>query len=224
MAKAVFHKHQRVYVKPVGTWAEIEKVIPHWTKGLEEPLRVQYDVGLGREFDAEELVSEEAHEVGIESEAENWRVLRARNKWQAAEDCGRHPYPGTYPVIVTHEKNWGGWRVPGAEYDQDPYKIEAQAKVMASALKFMHLVRKMVDFADAQPADLPGEILQIARDGRELIDAVEKNAQDAADHVEQRAAAPEAAAQEAPAPEAPAPEAPTPEAIQPRHPVAAAAE
>lgn len=55
MAKAQFHKHQRVYVKPVGSWAVVEKVVPHWTKGLDEPLRIFYDVGLGREFDADEL-------------------------------------------------------------------------------------------------------------------------------------------------------------------------
>ncbi len=59
MAKAQFHKNQRVYVRPVGTWALVEKVIPHWTKGLDEPLRVYYDVGLGREFAAEELQAEE---------------------------------------------------------------------------------------------------------------------------------------------------------------------
>ena len=59
MAKAIFHKNQRVYVKPVGTWALIEHVVPHWAKGLDEPIRIHYDVGLGREFAAEELLSEE---------------------------------------------------------------------------------------------------------------------------------------------------------------------
>ena len=59
MAKAQFHKNQRVYVKPVGTWALIEHVVPHWAKGLDEPIRIHYDVGLGREFAAEELLSEE---------------------------------------------------------------------------------------------------------------------------------------------------------------------
>ncbi len=33
MAKALFHKSQRVFVKPVGTWAIVEKVIPHWEIG-----------------------------------------------------------------------------------------------------------------------------------------------------------------------------------------------
>ena len=40
MARAQFHKNQRVYVRPVGTWAQIERVVPHWTKGLEEPIRM----------------------------------------------------------------------------------------------------------------------------------------------------------------------------------------
>ena len=59
MAKAQFHKNQRVYVRPVGTWALIERVVPHWAKGIDEPIRIHYDVGLGREFAAEELLSEE---------------------------------------------------------------------------------------------------------------------------------------------------------------------
>ena len=42
MAKALFHKSQRVFVKPVGTWALIEKVVPHWVKDVDEPLRVTY--------------------------------------------------------------------------------------------------------------------------------------------------------------------------------------
>ena len=59
MAKAQYHKSQRVFVRPVGTWALIERVVPHWAKGLDEPIRVHYDVGLGREFTADELQAEE---------------------------------------------------------------------------------------------------------------------------------------------------------------------
>jgi len=33
-------------------------VVPHWAKGIDEPIRVHYDVGLGREFAAEELLCE----------------------------------------------------------------------------------------------------------------------------------------------------------------------
>ena len=73
MAKAQFHKNQRVYVKPVGTWALVEHVVPHWAKGLDEPIRVHYDVGLGREFAAEELQSEEpVSEIPLNS-GPRWR-------------------------------------------------------------------------------------------------------------------------------------------------------
>ncbi|OYW78599.1 MAG: hypothetical protein B7Z26_09525 [Asticcacaulis sp. 32-58-5] len=58
MAKAIFHRRQRVWVEPVGTWALIDKVNPIWAKGFDEPIRVTYDCGLGREFRAEELARE----------------------------------------------------------------------------------------------------------------------------------------------------------------------
>jgi hypothetical protein len=60
MAKAQFHKNQRVFVRTVGTWSVIEKVIPQWAKGIDEPLRVFYDVGLGRDFAGEELQADAA--------------------------------------------------------------------------------------------------------------------------------------------------------------------
>ena len=103
MAKALFHKNQRVYVKPVGTWALIERVVPHWAKGIDEPIRIHYDVGLGREFAAEELLSEEPLPDKSNDQDGHWRVIRARNKWQPTEDCSRHPVPGTYPVVITGE-------------------------------------------------------------------------------------------------------------------------
>ena len=133
MAKAAFHKNQRVYVKPVGTWALVEHVVPHWAKGLDEPIRVHYDAGLGREFTADELQAEEPIPERKSNGSEHWRVSRARNKWQATEDCSRHPIPGTYPVVMTGETDWGGWRVPGAEYDLDPAKVERQAQMIAAA-------------------------------------------------------------------------------------------
>src|SRR5689334_10091803 len=106
MARAQFHKNQRVYVRPVGTWALVERVVPHWTKGLEEPLRIFYDVGLGREFGADELHAE-ASEPQAGADEEQWRVVRALNKWQSPAETANHPHPGTYPVIVTGEAEWG---------------------------------------------------------------------------------------------------------------------
>jgi hypothetical protein len=55
MAKAKYHKSQRVFVKPVGTWAHVEAVVPKWVKGCDEPIKIAYDCGMGREFAQEEL-------------------------------------------------------------------------------------------------------------------------------------------------------------------------
>jgi hypothetical protein len=43
-------------------------------------------------------------------------------------------------MVVTAERDWGGWRVPGAEYDLDPYRIEHQAEVIVRAPIFMKLL------------------------------------------------------------------------------------
>ena len=162
MAKAQFHKNQRVYVKPVGTWALIEHVVPHWAKGIEEPIRIHYDVGLGREFAAEELLSEEPvndRDTGSES----WRVVRARNKWQPVQDCTRHPVPGTYPVVVTGDADWGGWRVPGAEYDRDPQLIETQARLLVAAPRLLKLAKDIEAFIAEAPEDAPAELQDLAK-------------------------------------------------------------
>jgi hypothetical protein len=173
MAKAQFHKNQRVYVKPVGTWALIEHVVPHWAKGIEEPIRIHYDVGLGREFAAEELLSEEPvndREAGSES----WRVVRARNKWQPTEDCARHPVPGTYPVVVTGDADWGGWRVPGAEYDLDPSRIEEQARLIASAPLLASFAISLVDWARKSGEDMPNELAELAHRAQDILTEVKR--------------------------------------------------
>jgi hypothetical protein len=169
MAKAQFHKNQRVYVKPVGTWALIERVLPQWTKGLDEPLRVFYDVGLGREFAAEELQSETPVAEAKTDGSENWRILRARNKWQPAEDCARHPVPGTFPVVITGDADWGGWRVPGAEYDLNPEKVERQARLIASAPRLIDFATNLVNWARRSGEEMPTELVTLAHDAQDLL-------------------------------------------------------
>ena len=96
MAKAVYHRHQRVYVDPVGTWAVIDRINPVWVKGFDEPVKVTYDCGLGRDFTAEELTPEPERSEGGEPRGEgNWRLMRARNKWQNQDESSTHPFPGT---------------------------------------------------------------------------------------------------------------------------------
>jgi len=172
MAKAQFHKNQRVYVKPVGTWALIEHVVPHWAKGLDEPIRVHYDVGLGREFAAEELQSEEPMSETPVGSGPRWRVVRARNKWQPAEDCARHPVPGTYPVVITGEAEWGGWRVPGAEYDLDPQKVEMQARLIASAPQLAAFAGGLVEWARKSGEDMPSALVEMAHNAQDILSQV----------------------------------------------------
>ncbi len=171
MARAQFQKGQKVWVECVGAWAQIEKVQPVWAKGFDEPVRVTYDVGLGREFLATELLLP-VEDAAATGDAGEWRMLRARNKWQSAEDVPHHPYPGTYPVVVTDDADWGGWRVPGAEYDRDPERIEFQARLIAASPRLMGLAQALVDAVGESPEDAPPEALALARQAREVLKTV----------------------------------------------------
>ncbi len=170
MARAQFQKGQKVWVECVGAWAQIEKVQPVWAKGFEEPVKVTYDVGLGREFQGSELLLPAEDDAA--GGTDDWRLLRARNKWQPAEDVPHHPYPGTYPVVVTDKADWGGWRVPGAEYDRDPQRIEFQARLIAAAPRLMALAQTLVDAVAESPEDAPPETRALARQAREILRSV----------------------------------------------------
>ena len=163
MAKAAFQRNQKVWVESVGAWAMIEKIEPVWAKGFEEPVRVTYDVGLGRPFLAHELRPEDPIGVLEEVEGPPWRLMRARNKWQTPQDCIHHPYPGTYPVVVTDPTDWGGWRVPGAEYDRDPHKIEFQARLISQAPSLRAIMRELLRVFGDNPDDAPPAVQEIAR-------------------------------------------------------------
>ena len=165
MARAQFHKNQRVYVRPVGTWTLIERVVPHWTKGLEEPLRIFYDVGLGREFGAEELQAEASEPEAGDGE-EQWRVVRTPNKWQSTAETAHHPHPGTHPVVVTGEVEWGGWRVPGAEYALSPDRVEMQARMIASTPVLAGLVKRITEWADGET--VPASLLELVGECKEM--------------------------------------------------------
>jgi hypothetical protein len=163
MAKAIFQRNQKVWVDSVGAWAVVEKIEPVWAKGFDEPVRVTYDVGLGRSFTAAELRAEDPVGDDPKEAGAGWRLLRARNKWQTPEDCAHHPYPGTYPVVVTDNSDWGGWRVPGSEYDRDPRRIEFQARLIASAPAMRSLVRELLQLVADAPEDAPPAMQALAR-------------------------------------------------------------
>ncbi|MGV8929166.1 MAG: hypothetical protein ACOH1E_05410 [Brevundimonas sp.] len=170
MARAQFQKGQKVWVECVGAWAQIEQVQPVWAKGFEEPVRVTYDVGLGREFLGHELLL--PTEDPAANAGETWRLMRARNKWQTADDCPHHPFPGTYPVVVTDKADWGGWRVPGAEYDRDPDQIEFQARLIAASPALMALAERMAAAVDDAPDDAPPEMRSLAQEARAALKSI----------------------------------------------------
>ena len=172
MAKAQFHRNQKVWVETVGTWAVIEKIVPIWAKGFDEPVRIAYDVGLGRDFLAQDLKAEDLIDAEDASDTgASWRLLRARNKWQAPEDCSHHPFPGSFPVVVTDPADWGGWRVPGAEYDRDPRKIEAQARLITTAPLLLALARALSTLVAESPDDAPAPFVALAQ----KADAIERH-------------------------------------------------
>jgi len=164
MAKAVFQKNQKVWVDSVGAWATIDRIVPIWAKGFDEPVRVTYDVGLGREFHAHELKPEDrVEDADGRTGGDSWRLMRAKNKWQQEADCVHHPFPGTYPIVVTDPADWGGWRTPGAEYDRDPVKIERQARLIASAPRLQAIARELIALVAESPDDAPPVVLEMAR-------------------------------------------------------------
>jgi len=173
MAKAVFHKGQRVFVRPVGTWAMVEHVMPQWVKGVEEPLKVHYDVGLGREFQAHELAAEEREpEKPDLIETEAWRVLRAPNRLRPETGDTRHPFPGTFPIVVTDARDWGGWRVPMAEYERDPERIERQARLFANGQRLVRIARELIEFTTDSPQDTPPQLQGLAQAAALVLAAV----------------------------------------------------
>lgn len=170
MAKAEFHKSQRVFVEPVGTWALIESVIPHWVKDVPEPLRITYDCGLGREFQAHELVSQKVmqqrnRDAGESDEdifLDQWSIDRKIAKWRT-DGAQTEANPATFPVVVTDDSEWGGWRVPGAEYDRDPKRIEHQARMIVNTPDMMRLLRKLAEYGSEAPEDIPENLKPIIK-------------------------------------------------------------
>jgi len=177
MAKAKYHKAQRVFVKPVGTWAYIEGVVPKWVRGCDEPIKVLYDCGMGREFAQEELEEETIalqQQPEFNGAATDWRVVRGQNRWKSAEQCAHHPYPGTHPVLVTTERDWGGWRVPGSEYDLDPFRIEKQAQLLVRAPIFLTLLQKFVQQAEHEPENFSHALMELAQLTRRVLSQLEE--------------------------------------------------
>ena len=170
MAKALFHKSQRVFVKPVGTWALIENVVPHWVKDVDEPLRVTYECGLGRKFEAQELVSEQMMQNNDQQDDDDdemmfdqWTIKRKVARWRVGFAGEASANPGTFPVVQTDEGDIGGWRVTGNEYDRDPQRVEHQARMIVQTPDLLRIARKIAEFASERPDEFPEDMKPIAK-------------------------------------------------------------
>jgi len=64
---------------------------------------------------------------------------------------------------VTTERDWGGWRVPGAEYDLDPYRIEHQAEIIVRAPILLKLLEEFVERAEQEPENLSEDMTKLAQ-------------------------------------------------------------
>lgn len=174
MAKAKYHKAQRVFVKPVGTWAYVEAVVSKWVKGCDEPIKIAYDCGMGREFAQEELEEESTGLPDRLRQRCQRRVARVARPESLEERRAMRspPYPGTHPTVVTSDRDWGGWRVPGAEYNLDPYRIERQAQMIVRAPVFMKMVEEFVQYADCEAENLSDDLTKLALIGRRIISEI----------------------------------------------------
>ena len=74
-------------------------------------------------------------------------------------------------MIVTDQADWGGWRVPGAEYDRDPRKIEAQARVIHAAPQLLALARELAESVE-EHEDAPAEAVRLAQVARKILRSI----------------------------------------------------
>jgi hypothetical protein len=65
-------------------------------------------------------------------------------------------------VVVTDANDWGGWRVPGAEYDRDPHKIEFQARLLTMSPRLLTLARQVVRLVEESNGAAPQELQALA--------------------------------------------------------------
>lgn len=169
MVKAVFEKGERVFVRAIGAWATIEAVQPHWVKGVDEPMKVTYELGLGRPFAAGELARARPSRVNDDVLAgETWRLRRAYLSGLLVNPTRRNS--GTAPVVLTGEEEAGGWRLEAAEYDRDPDRYEHQARVIAEAPRLLRAAKLLAAAADGGP--LPPSLEPALREAAEALQAI----------------------------------------------------
>jgi len=84
----------------------------------------------------------------------------------AGEGTPEKPF-GFYDATID-----GGWRVPGAEYDLDPVKIERQARMIANAPKLVAFANGLIDWARKSGEDMPNSLVELAHEAQDVLTAI----------------------------------------------------
>jgi hypothetical protein len=77
-------------------------------------------------------------------------------------------------VVVTGDAEWGGWRVPGAEYDLDPQRVEEQARLIAYAPQLAAFAGALVDWARKSGEDMPNALAELAHNAQDILAEVKR--------------------------------------------------
>jgi hypothetical protein len=74
--------------------------------------------------------------------------------------------------VITGEAEWGGWRVPGAEYDLDPGKVERQARLIANAPRLAAFANSLIEWARKSGEEMPSQLAELAHEANDVLTAV----------------------------------------------------
>jgi hypothetical protein len=71
--------------------------------------------------------------------------------------------------VITGKAEWGGWRVPGAEYDLDPLRVERQARLIASAPLLESFAEELIDWARKSGEEMPSGLADLAHQAQDIL-------------------------------------------------------
>ena len=71
-------------------------------------------------------------------------------------------------TVVTEAMDWGGWRVPAAEYDRDPHRIEAQARLLANSPRLLEIAEHLAALA-GEDGELPPALAELSRRAESVL-------------------------------------------------------
>ena len=151
--------------------AYVEAVVPTWVKGCEEPIKISYDCGMGREFAQEEL----EEEILLRSRSTPRMALAAPGASCAATIAGRAPSSAGTTRHASHGRDHrarlGRLARSGRRIRSRSLCIERQAEIVRAPI-FMKLLEEFVEYADQEPENLSDDLTKLAQIARRIISEV----------------------------------------------------